>query len=312
MLLDRNFVGNWGSAMVTSQKIYSPTDPDQASKTPCAMTVAQIDQALRDFILQDTAHLRRDAEIAISDASQREPEAQQMVSEFVRQMAGTSLTKLDERIVDLSQLRDFLHAESERIKLEISGCGSTTLQSAQQEVLSITSRNGKEQHIVYVLPSEAISQAQKSHRRHSRPPPRMSLSPRNDLAQRDRGCFDDQNFFGRERLPIDRFMEEAMRATLEVSALIAAFFLATWPWPASAQTAPPPEQQQPAFTSGELASADQQFFGTVSRGLASLIERAVGQWGLPNGYVLGEEAGGAFFGGLRYGDEMLYTKNAAI
>ena len=51
-------------------------------------------------------------------------------------------------------------------------------------------------------------------------------------------------------------------------------------------------------------------FGTVSRGLASLIERAVGQWGLPNGYVLGEEAGGAFFGGLRYGEGMLYTKNA--
>ena len=93
-----------------------------------------------------------------------------------------------------------------------------------------------------------------------------------------------------------------MRATMERAALIAAFFLATWPCPLSAQTAPPPEQQQPAFTSGELVSAGQQFFGTVSRGLASLIERAVGQWGLPNGYVLGEEAGGAFFGGLRYGE----------
>jgi hypothetical protein len=84
------------------------------------MTVGQIDQALRDFILQDTAHLRRGAEFAISEASQREPEASQMVSEFVRQMAGSSLTQLDETIVDLSQLRDFLHAESERIKREIS------------------------------------------------------------------------------------------------------------------------------------------------------------------------------------------------
>jgi hypothetical protein len=101
-----------------------------------------------------------------------------------------------------------------------------------------------------------------------------------------------------------------MRATAKVSALIAAFFLATWPWPASAQTAQPPEQQQPAFTSGELVSAGQQFFGTISRSLASLIERAVGQWGLPNGYVLGEESGGAFFGGLRCGEGMLYTKNA--
>jgi hypothetical protein len=115
--------------------------------------------------------------------------------------------------------------------------------------------------------------------------------------------------FGRIPSAIDRFMEDAMRATV-VPALIAAFFLATWPCRAPAQTAPTSEQQQPAFTSGELVSAGQQFFGTISRGLASLIERAIGQWGLPNGYVLGEEAGGAFFGGLRYGEGMLYTKNA--
>jgi hypothetical protein len=113
------------------------------------------------------------------------------------------------------------------------------------------------------------------------------------------------------RLALDHFMENAMRAaTLVGSALIATFFLATWPFPAPALTAQPPEQQQPAFTSGELVGAGQQFFGTVSRGLASLIEKAVGQWGLPNGYVLGEEAGGAFFGGLRYGEGTLYTKNA--
>ena len=101
-----------------------------------------------------------------------------------------------------------------------------------------------------------------------------------------------------------------MRATRERAALIVAFFLATWPCPAPAQTAPTSEQQQPTFTSGELVSAGQQFFGTISRGLATLIERGIGQWGLPNGYVLGEEAGGAFFGGLRYGEGMLYTKNA--
>jgi hypothetical protein len=48
----------------------------------------------------------------------------------------------------------------------------------------------------------------------------------------------------------------------------------------------------------------------VSRGLAEIVERAVSKWGLPNGYVLGEEAGGAFVAGLRYGEGMLYTKNA--
>jgi hypothetical protein len=53
-----------------------------------------------------------------------------------------------------------------------------------------------------------------------------------------------------------------------------------------------------------------RFFGNVSRGLAQVIEKAVSQWGLPNGYVLGEEAGGAFVAGLRYGEGVLYTKNA--
>lgn len=78
---------------------------------------------------------------------------------------------------------------------------------------------------------------------------------------------------------------------------------------ALAQPAPAPNPNQ-AFTPGELINAGHQFFGTISRGLAAVIEAAVSQWGQPNGYVLGEEAGGAFFGGLRYGEGMLYTKNA--
>jgi hypothetical protein len=105
-------------------------------------------------------------------------------------------------------------------------------------------------------------------------------------------------------------MEDAMRAALRVSALIAVFVLALSPRLAPARPAPPPSQQQPAFTPGELVNAGHRFFGTVSRGLATVIENAVSKWGLPNGYVLGEEAGGAFFGGLRYGEGMLYTKNA--
>jgi hypothetical protein len=108
--------------MMTAQQIHSSTDPVRASENPGAMTVAQIDQALRDFVLQDTAHLRRDARTASQDSSRAGPESTpQKDSEFVRQMAGDSLNKLDQTIVDLSQLRDFLHAEGERIKREISG-----------------------------------------------------------------------------------------------------------------------------------------------------------------------------------------------
>jgi hypothetical protein len=77
--------------------------------------------------------------------------------------------------------------------------------------------------------------------------------------------------------------------------------------PAPPYSPPPPQQN---YAPEELVTAGHRFFGTVSRGLASVIERAVSQWGQPNGYVLGEEAGGAFFGGLRYGEGMLYTKNA--
>jgi hypothetical protein len=97
--------------------------------------------------------------------------------------------------------------------------------------------------------------------------------------------------------------------------------------PVAAQTAPaepptgtvppgsaPPQQQPPRddsrFQPNEIIDAGHRFFGGVSRGLAMVVEKAVSQWGLPNGYVLGEEAGGAFVGGLRYGDGTLYTKNA--
>jgi hypothetical protein len=79
--------------------------------------------------------------------------------------------------------------------------------------------------------------------------------------------------------------------------------------PPQAAPAPPPSQPN-QFSPNELIDAGHRFFGGVSRGLAMVVEKAVSQWGQPNGYVLGEEASGAFVGGLRYGDGTLYTKNA--
>jgi len=83
--------------------------------------------------------------------------------------------------------------------------------------------------------------------------------------------------------------------------------------PAAVAPVPPVSPQPPAsnqFSPVELIDAGHHFFGDVSRGLAMIVEKAVSQWGQPNGYILGEEAGGAFVGGLRYGDGTLYTKNA--
>jgi hypothetical protein len=76
------------------------------------------------------------------------------------------------------------------------------------------------------------------------------------------------------------------------------------------QQAPRPAPPSDRFEANELIDQGHRFFGGVSRGLATIIEKAISQWGLPNGYVLGEEAGGAFVGGLRYGEGSLYTKNA--
>jgi hypothetical protein len=86
------------------------------------------------------------------------------------------------------------------------------------------------------------------------------------------------------------------------------------PPPPPAQANPPPTSgpapQGPQYSSDEIIDAGHRFFGTISRGLAQIVEKAGSQFGLPNGYVLGQEAGGAVVAGLRYGEGILYTKNA--
>lgn len=64
------------------------------------------------------------------------------------------------------------------------------------------------------------------------------------------------------------------------------------------------------YSQNEISAAGHGFFGSVSRGLASVIEYTYQKAGRPNGYILGEDAGGAFIAGLRYGEGRLYTKDA--
>jgi hypothetical protein len=80
--------------------------------------------------------------------------------------------------------------------------------------------------------------------------------------------------------------------------------------PSSEATFPPQPPMTAPFSRNELIDTGSRFFGGVSQGLATIVEKAVSQWGLPNGYILGKEASGAFVGGLRYGDGTLYTRNA--
>jgi hypothetical protein len=64
------------------------------------------------------------------------------------------------------------------------------------------------------------------------------------------------------------------------------------------------------YTMQEIVDAGHSFFGSTSGGLAKVVESAFQQYGLPNGYILGQEGGGAFIAGLTYGEGQLNTKNA--
>lgn len=98
-----------------------------------------------------------------------------------------------------------------------------------------------------------------------------------------------------------------MRATLRLAALTLCL-IAFGAVPAAAQGGPPPRRD--TFSVDEIVQAGHQFFGTVSRGLALVVQKAFSKFGEPNGYVLGQEGSGAFVVGLRYGDGTLYTRNA--
>jgi hypothetical protein len=97
------------------QKMYPRTNPAPvgASENSNVIPAPQIEEALRESIRQDAAHIHHEPE----NASQFVTE----VNSLVQRVAGVSLDRLDDVIVDLRQLRDFLHSEGERIQREISG-----------------------------------------------------------------------------------------------------------------------------------------------------------------------------------------------
>src|SRR5215831_8376431 len=94
-------------------------------------------------------------------------------------------------------------------------------------------------------------------------------------------------------------MQTMIPTTLLVLALVSwgteSALAQTYPPPASSPPlASNPPSQNGQYSSNEVIDAGHRFFGTISRGLAEIVEKAGSQWGLPNGYVLGQEAGGAW------------------
>lgn len=62
------------------------------------------------------------------------------------------------------------------------------------------------------------------------------------------------------------------------------------------------------YSSEELIKDANNFFGGASEGMAKAIEKAFGDYGRPNAYIIGEEGSGAAVVGLRYGKGMLHYK----
>jgi len=76
--------------------------------------------------------------------------------------------------------------------------------------------------------------------------------------------------------------------------------------------APPVTQPVPlaanGYTVDEIREAGKGVFGTLTSEFAILVNQSFKTWGQPNAYIVGDEGGGAFLAGLRYGDGKLYTR----
>ena len=63
------------------------------------------------------------------------------------------------------------------------------------------------------------------------------------------------------------------------------------------------------YDQSTILSEAESFFGKGAEGLGEIIEKIFKENGEPNGYIKGQEAGGAIVVGLRYGDGELYLQN---
>jgi hypothetical protein len=68
--------------------------------------------------------------------------------------------------------------------------------------------------------------------------------------------------------------------------------------------------REDTFTKNEITQKAEAFFGAMTEGLATVIEKVFKEQGRPNAYIAGSEASGAIGVGLRYGEGTLFHKCA--
>jgi hypothetical protein len=63
-----------------------------------------------------------------------------------------------------------------------------------------------------------------------------------------------------------------------------------------------------AYDRSEIVNGVSDFLGVSAESAGAAVERIFKEKGRPTAYIAGEEGGGAFFGGVRYGKGLLYMK----
>ncbi|MDO9415086.1 MAG: EipA family protein [Pararhizobium sp.] len=102
-------------------------------------------------------------------------------------------------------------------------------------------------------------------------------------------------------------MKQIPNALKSMAFLVFMVFAATASLPSESRAQSTGNSQ---YSVQEIIDAGHGFFGSTSGGLAKVVERAFEQYGLPNGYILGQEGSGSFVAGVTYGEGELNTKNA--
>lgn len=100
---------------------------------------------------------------------------------------------------------------------------------------------------------------------------------------------------------------------LPVPRRVAAITPSVAPIPPSAKAgAPKPAPTADTYSMDEIKTAARGGLPNWSASVASVIEHAFSNYGRPTAYVIGEEGGGAFIAGVRYGSGKLYMKGKPV
>lgn len=73
----------------------------------------------------------------------------------------------------------------------------------------------------------------------------------------------------------------------------------------------PAQADDDTYSSGEIISAIEKFFGSASEGIGDVVEKVFADHGRPNAYIAGEEVSGAIGIGATYGNGTLRFKSGA-